>query len=345
MQMESGNSQSGNPRAWVSDMKPGDVVQSVFQVTRINLREFDKGKFLTLRLGDRTGKVTGILWTRAEEIFQSIVEGDLAIVEGRVGVYQEETQIKIQSIHKVDDPEQYDRADFLPISPTPVEILIQDFDFLLENIKDADYKALLMSFRQDESLWSRFIVAPGAKRWHHPYLHGLLDHTLSVVKICKQIGHFYPEIDLDLLATGAIFHDCGKIDEFIYQTQIDYSTEGRLLGHLFQGTLIVERLIAKIPNFPQKKRMQLLHIIASHHGEVERSPVLPMTLEASLLHHVENLDAQMAALRREIAIAKKEKRTWTGFIKLLERSLYLGESGERSDNTPEDEKHLEDERI
>lgn len=337
MQMESGQNQSGNPKVWVGNLKPGDVVQSVFQVTRINLREYDKGKFLTLRLGDRTGKVTGILWTRAEEIFQSIVEGDLVLVEGRVGVYQEETQVKIQTIRKVDDLEKYDRADFLPISPIPVDTLVQDFDFLLETIKDADYKALLTAFRKDESLWRRFTEAPGAKRWHHPYLHGLLDHTLSVVKICRQIGHFYPEVDLDLLTAGAIFHDCGKIDEFIYQTQIDYSTEGRLLGHLYQGMLIVDRLIATIPDFPQEKRMQLLHILASHHGEVERSPILPMTLEASLLHHIENLDAQMAALRREIAAAKKEKRTWTGFIKLLERSLYLGESGERGDNIPEEE--------
>lgn len=336
MPIETGHSAPIERQGWVSGLKSGDFVQDVFQVTRINLREFDKGKFLTLRLGDKTGKVTAVLWTRAEEIFNTIVEGDLVMVEGRVGVYQEEIQIKIQSIRKVDDLSRCNIADFLPVSPTPVDDLIRDFDALIESIRDADYKALLQTFRNDESLWSRFSVAPAAKRWHHPYLHGLLDHTLSVVKISRTIGPYYPEIDLDLLTAGAVFHDCGKIDEFIYQTQIDYSAEGRLLGHLFQGTLIVERLIDRIPNFPAEKRRQLLHIIVSHHGEVERSPVLPMTLEASLLHHIENLDAQMAALRREMAIAKQEKRTWSGYIKLLERSLYLGETGERSDNSPED---------
>ncbi|MGC9329588.1 MAG: HD domain-containing protein, partial [Candidatus Hinthialibacter sp.] len=172
---------------------------------------------------------------------------------------------------------------------------------------------------------------------HQPYLHGLLDHTLSVTKMCRQMAAFYPEIDSDLLVTGAVFHDCGKLEEYVYQTQIDFSTEGRLLGHLFQGSFIVERLINGIPDFPRQKRMLLLHIIASHHGEIERSPVLPMTMEACLLHHIENMDAQMAAIRREMNAARKQNLTWTGYVKLLERALYLGENNDPGDNDVNEE--------
>ncbi len=332
MQIEFSNGHQENTKIWVNQLKSGDKVQSIFQVTRITLREFEKGKFLAYRLGDRTGKISAVQWERAEETYQRIAEGDLAMVEGWVGTYQQEMQIKIQSIRKIEDVTRIDPADFLPISPTSVENLTQEFDSILDAIVDPDYKRLLLLFRQDESLWSRFSLAPGAKRWHHPYLHGLLDHTLSVVKICRGIAPLYPEIDLDLLIAGAIFHDCGKMVEFVYQTYIDYSTEGRLIGHLIQGTLLVERLIDRIPDFPPEKRMVLLHIIVSHHGEVERSPVLPMTLEACLLHHIENLDAQMAAIRREMGNAQQDQKSWTGYIKLMERSLYLGETSKKSDN-------------
>lgn len=324
-----------NPKVWVSDLKAGDKVDSIFQITRINLREYEKGKFLTLRLGDRTGKISAVLWDRAEETFRIFAEGDLVKVEGWIGKYQQETQLKIHSIQKIEDRTQLVISDFLPVSSIPLPDLIQEFDSFLETIEDPDYKSLLEAFRRAEPYWSRFIQAPGAKRWHHPYLHGLFEHTLCVVKLCRRIADFYPEIDRDLLVTGAVFHDCGKMDEFVYESYIDYSTEGRLIGHLIQGTMMVDRFIAGIPDFPVQKRMLLLHIIVSHHGEVERSPILPMTMESCLLHHIENMDAQMAAIRREMKAAQKEKNEWTGYIKLMERPLYLGEINEPDDNRPE----------
>ncbi len=324
-----------NPKVWVSELKAGDKVDSIFQVTRINLRDYEKGKFLTLRLGDRTGKISAVLWDRAEDTFRMIAEGDLVKVNGWVGKYQQETQLKIHSIQKVDDRTPFEISDFLPVSSIPLPDLIQEFDSFLETIEDPDYKTLLETFRRAEPNWSRFIQAPGAKRWHHPYLHGLFEHSLCVVKLCQRIADFYPEIDRDLLVTGAVFHDCGKMDELVYDSYIDYSTEGRLIGHLIQGTMMVERFIASIPDFPPQKRMLLLHILVSHHGEVERSPILPMTMEACLLHHIENMDAQMAAIRREMKAAQKEKNAWTGYIKLIERPLYLGEINEPDDNSPE----------
>ncbi len=335
MQTESPGQSKSQEKVWVKDIVSGQTIQSLFQITRIGLREFDRGKFLLLRLGDKTGKVSAVMWEQAEEASKAIDEGDLVIVQGRAGIYQDEMQIKIKTIAKLEDLSQIDITDYLPSSTTPVEELIADFDEIIETISDEDYKELLISFRCDENLWNRFATAPGAKRWHHPYIHGLLDHTLSVVKICRLIAPFYPEINPDLLLTGAVFHDCGKLDEYIYDTKIDFSTEGRLIGHLFQGSFIVERLITQIDGFPKEKRTLLLHMMASHHGEIERSPVFPMTIEACLLHHIENMDAQMTAIRREMNIAQKENKSWTRYINLMGRALYLGENQAPSHNTDE----------
>lgn len=320
------------PKVWVSELKAGEKVQSLFQVTRVNLRDYDKGKFLSLRLGDKTGKISAILWDNAEEAYRALREGEVVRVNGRVGLYKGEKQFTLNSVQKVDDLTVIDPADFIPASAVPAELLVEKFDELITSIEDADYQALLREFRHDEALWACFQSAPAAKRWHHPYLHGLLEHTLFVVKLCRLIAPLYPEVNPDLLVTGAVFHDCGKMEELTYDSHIDYSTDGRLLGHLYIGVMIVDRLIGRLPSFPGGKRRQLLHIILSHHGEVERSPVLPMTLEACLFHFIDNMDAQMAAVRREINAVRDEDREWTGYVNLLNRFLYLGENSTREDN-------------
>jgi 3'-5' exoribonuclease len=147
------------------------------------------------------------------------------------------------------------------------------------------------------------------------------------------VGKFYPHVNLDLLMTGTIFHDIGKIEEFEYAKKFDYSTSGRLMGHIFLGTRIVDRLIDGLADFPEGKRRLLMHMILSHHGEVERSPIVPMTLEACLLHHVENMDAQMMAFEREMEKAREENLGWTNYVKLIDRYLYLGETEADEDNT------------
>ncbi|HOJ60542.1 MAG TPA: HD domain-containing protein [bacterium] len=323
------------PKVWVRDLKAGGKVQSLFQVTRIYLRDYEKGKFLSVRLGDKTGKISAILWDNAEEAYQTIREGDVVRVNCRVGHYKGEIQATLSSIQKVEDLSAINPSDFIPASAVPVEHLVEKFDELITSLNDADYRALLQEFRNDEALWARFQSAPAAKRWHHPYLHGLLEHTLFVVKLCRLIAPLYPEVNIDLLVTGAVFHDCGKMEELSYDSYIDYSTDGRLLGHLYIGAMIVDRLIHRLPTFPAAKRQQILHIILSHHGEVERSPVLPMTLEACLFHFIDNMDAQMAAVRREMNAVREENREWTGYVNLLNRFLYLGENPSREENNEE----------
>ncbi len=326
-------------KIFVDQIEIGDSIKSLFVVTRLNLREFDRGKFLTLRLADKTGKISAILWDGAEDAFKQLKEGSLVVVNGKVNSYQNEPQITLKSIRAIEDTQDITSSDFLPESPRTLDEMIEEFDQMIESIEDQDFKALLTAFREDDSIWYKFSHAPGAKLWHHPYLHGLLEHTLSVVQLCRFIGQHYPAVNTDLLITGAVFHDSGKMDEFIYDFRIDYSTEGRLLGHIYIGTSLADRLMGNIPDFPIEKRRLLLHMILSHHGETERSPVLPMTLEANLLHFIENMDAQTIAFTREMDKVKEEDQAWTGFVNLIQRFLYRGET------TPSEENDLENETI
>lgn len=319
------NASSHFNKTYVDELASGQAVDSIFVVHRATLREYDKGHFLSLRLGDRTGKINAILWKQAEPAFASIREGGLVVVQGRVNLYKNELQITVDCIGPVEDASGIDPSAFLPESPYSLEDLEASFDRAIDDIADPDCKGLLKRFREDSTLWPRFASAPGAKLWHHPYLRGLLEHTLSVVHLARVIGGHYEGVDIDLLVTGAVFHDCGKLEEFLFDYRIDYSTDGRLMGHICMGALIVDRLIHQIPNFPVEKRRRLLHMVLSHHGEREKgAPITPMTLEACLLHHLENMDAQMAAFQREMNKASDSKSAWTGYINLIERSLYLG---------------------
>jgi 3'-5' exoribonuclease len=322
-------------RIFAADLNTGDSVDAVFVITRISLKEYDRGKFLTLRLADRTGKISAVLWENAEATFRQIRDGDVVQVRGKVNTYQDELQVSIRTIERVMDLSQLDPSDFLPSSPVPLQEMIEEFDQHLEEIQDVHLQQVLFHFRRDEKLWNAFIHAPGAKLWHHPYLHGLLEHTLNVVRLCRCISPMYSGVDCDLLTTGAVFHDLGKTVEFDYQYKIDYSTDGRLLGHVYISAAIAEQIISEIKDFPAEKRRQLLHIILSHHGETERSPVLPMTLEAALLHHIENMDAQMMAFIREMNKARGENQDWTSYVNLIQRYLYLGDSRENCKESSE----------
>lgn len=318
-----------------SDLQEGNAVHSMFAVSQKSLREYTRGKYLSLRLADRTGKISAVMWDNAEAAAYGLAEGDLVEVKGQVTIYNNEKQITLNSVKKIEDLSVCSPADFLPVAPVPVEELIQEFDDILSQLKDEDYRNLLNTFRQDEDIWQKFTLAPGAKRWHHSYLHGLLHHTLTVVKECRSIAQHYPRIDCDLLTAGAIFHDIGKTLEFEYQFSFDYSTQGRLLGHVFIGANMVEKWIDLLSDFPEEKRNRLIHMILSHHGETERSPILPMTMEAELLHHIENMDAQLTAYERELGKADAGQQEWTPFVKLIDRFLYHGNDFSLPETTTE----------
>ena len=207
----------------------------------------------------------------------------------------------------------------------------ESFDFLVESaraVTDEDYKALLDIILEDEGFVARLKAAPAAKAVHHSYPGGLVEHTASMLRLCHTALELYDELDADLLVTSCILHDIGKMTEYNEEMVVERTTEGRLLGHIVLGLMVVDEYIRRLGSFPREKRMALMHVLVSHHGSLEwGSPQVPMTLEAVALHFIDNLDAKLNQFRQVIKTRKDpEFDGWTTYDKLLERYLYFGGS-------------------
>jgi 3'-5' exoribonuclease len=195
----------------------------------------------------------------------------------------------------------------------------------IASVENPHLRALLDKFFADEEFVAAFSRAPAARRIHHAYLGGLLEHTVEVVVLCQTVLTLYPQIHRDLLMAGALLHDVGKTREFTYQRDMDYSDEGRLLGHVVLSDQMIAERLAAIPDFPPELALRLRHLVVSHHGRYEwGSPRRPKTLEACALHYIENLDAQVNRFAQVIAARRDKTRPWTEYDTLLRRYLYAG---------------------
>jgi 3'-5' exoribonuclease len=183
-------------------------------------------------------------------------------------------------------------------------------------------KALLNLVLDDAPLAAMYKVAPAAKTIHHAYRSGLIEHVLSLCALAKMTAAHYKTIDLDLLLTGVVLHDVGKVEELSYARGFSYTADGQLLGHIIQGLRIMDGKFAKLPDFPAKLRTLVEHMIVSHHGELEfGSPKVPIFAEAVLLHHLDNLDSKMDAVRGALQRDRLVDGEFTGWIAPLERVL------------------------
>jgi 3'-5' exoribonuclease len=307
------------------DIQPDQEVSSTFMVADKQLRLARNGKpFLTLKLVDKTGAITGRIWDRAAEINEAIASKTVVAVRARSEKYREELQLHIQDIAPL-PLDQVVAADFLPVCPVDARELWAKFKELTGHIKRRSLQRLVAAVLRDSELVELFRRAPAAKSMHHAYLGGLLEHTVGVVGLALQVAHHYPELDRDLLLVGAILHDIGKVREFVYDLVIDYSHEGRLLGHMVQGLEILEEKLRSLKNFPAEEALVLKHLILSHHGETEFGAVkLPMTREAVVLHFVDDLDAKMNSLTRILAESKSVDEAWTSYQPRFERFFFRG---------------------
>ncbi|MGI6552576.1 MAG: HD domain-containing protein [Clostridia bacterium] len=312
-------------KVFVADLVEGQVLRSIFQIRRKDLYNFreKQGKFLSLTLGDKSGEIEAKVWDRAEEIAVSLKVNDFIAILGQVGSYNQRLQITIDKL-KVLDPAKVDITQFLPSTPYDVQELWSELKAIVETVQNPYLKELVEDFLQDEKLVEAFCRAPAAKVHHQSYLGGLLEHTLNVLRLCRGIAAAYPEVDQDLLFTGALFHDIGKIYEFDYQYAIDYTDAGRLLGHIVMGVDLVHQRLRKITGFPDSLRLKLLHMIVSHHGKYEwQSPKKPKFLEAAILHQADLLDAEMDKFRRAREATPGEGN-WTPYNRQLERYIFTG---------------------
>ncbi len=304
-------------KRYVVDLQIGEPIATSFLLRRCSLRTTRNGqRYLAIEFSDKSGTIAARMWDDAEAAAGAVSEGDYVLVEGVVESWQSAPQIKVDRLAPA-DVDEIDPADYLAASERSVDEMYDELLGIVETVQNEHLQALLRATFTDSDVSRCFRRAPGGVMLHHAWVGGLLEHTLSVVGLAMKAADHYPEIDRDLLVTGACLHDLGKIWELSYEQSFDYTEDGRLVGHLLLETTWLARQIDAIDGFPVSLRRHVLHLLASHHGKHEHgAPVQPATREALVLHYVDDLDSKMGAM--EAAIAEAET---TGAPSAYSRSL------------------------
>ena len=313
---------------YVRDIKAGEKIKGSFLVVEKNLAYSQKGApYLSVKLRDRSGDIEGRVWDNVAALDPLFRKGDIVAVQGRAVSYRDATQLAVLDIRKMEETG-IDPWDYFPCTKGDVEAMFSQLAGYAGTLENPWLKKLMEGFLQDADVAARLKRAPAAKGFHHAYLGGLLEHTLSMVKILDFLARHYPATNRDLLIAGGILHDIGKIEEFTYDRAIDYSTPGRLVGHILLGVEMVDRKIASIEGFPEDLALELKHVVLAHHGELDfGSPKRPKTVEALIVHFVDDLDAKVMAFQEFIGNSGAEDSEWTLFHRFFERFLYKGKAG------------------
>ena len=263
--------------------------------------------YLCLILGDRTGQVEGRIWELSDpRIARDFERGDMVKVRGCASRFGEQLQLKVDQL-RLALPNEVDKADMLPSTTYDVATLWSQLRGFVESLTNPDLKLLLTTMLDDPALAEAYREAPAAKQLHHAWLGGLLEHVVSLCTLTDRVAPHYPLLDRDLLLTGVILHDIGKVRELSWEVGFEYTVEGMLLGHIQIGAALAERTIDSLPNFPPKLKTLVLHMILSHHGKLEfGSPKLPMIPEALVLNFLDDLDAKMQAVSSEFDKSVRE---------------------------------------
>ena len=287
-------------------------------------RDASRGVFLTLILSDRSGQLLARVWEGGEELAHKLESGQAVKVQGEVETYLERVQVRILRIRPA-TAEEYDHRDMLPSSRRGPQEMLAELTKFLDSLQNSRLRALVMTFYGDPQFIETLSQAPAAKRIHHAYLGGLLEHLLELLALSETVCELYPQLDTDLLLTGILLHDIGKVRSFAWENDIDYTTEGRLLGHVTLTDEMVCGAIETIPGFPPELALQVRHMLLAHHGRYEwGAPRRPKTLEAIALHHLDNLVAQLNRFQ-SILEGRMAGEAWSDYDRLLGRYLYGGE--------------------
>ena len=295
---------------------------SNFLVSQKELREGAKDFYIRLKLNDSTGSVSGNVWNNAKVIAEKFEIGDVIQVKGVVISYKAQLQVTVNKITKIPE-EEYNLSDYLETTDKDINKLSEKLYNYVDSIGNSYLKQLLSKIFDDKEFFTIFAQAPAAKTWHHNYIGGLLEHTVAVASICEFATHLY-EVDKDLLITGALLHDIGKVLEYNIKPTIEFTAEGRLVGHIPLGDHILSTKAAEIDNFPPDLLFKLRHLILAHHGEYEKASArLPQTLEAIVLHHADNFDAQTVGVAQLVESVQNDDAKWTEYDKLNNRYYYI----------------------
>ena len=331
------------PRTTIKQIQDGQPVEGQFLVKEMGRGETKAGKpYLMLTVMDATGEMAGRVWENAEQLMAECPVGAVVALSGKAESYKGVMQLKIDALKRI-DPATVEPADFLPTTPGDIKAMARELTTIADGVENPFLRELLLAFVKDRKFMALFKAAPAAKAMHHAYVGGLLEHTLAVARLADQVCTLYPNLDRSLLLAGVLLHDIGKVTEFdTAKIPVDYSDTGRLVGHMLLGITMVEERISAINGFPPDLAARLKHLILSHHGSHEfGSPVLPMLIEAFVLHFLDNLDAKVAYFARLGSQVQGEGYQWSDYQRNLERFLYLRPSAPQGPIGPGNAPHID----
>lgn len=307
---------------YVSELQPNQAIVATFLVQYKDIRQKKTGEpYLSLILGDRTGEIDAKMWDNVPEVMDTFDRDDFLKVRGLLQVYQNRLQLTIHKLQKQTDTD-VDFTDYFPASLRHPDEMFAELMGVIGAVQNPHLRALLTGMMEDPEISRRYKIAPAAKSIHHAYIGGLIEHVLSLCSLARMTAAHYPHVDADLLMTGVVLHDIGKIHELTYDRSFGYSSEGQLLGHIIIALRMVDEKARLIPGFPPKLRTLVDHLIVSHHGQMDfGSPKVPLFPEALLLHHLDNLDSKMEAMRAFLHKDRHVDGCWTAYNPSLERSV------------------------
>ena len=320
------------PRVPIAELQSGQAVDTCFTCSEITAATDRNGKtYLRLKLRDASGEVAGIHFDPSEEAV-AISAGDVVIAGGTYSVHpQYGAQVQLRRL-RLAAPDEYDAADLVPVSPVGMPELGERLAALVDSVEDPWLRALLeRALDGAQQPGATFLVAPAAVRNHHAYRHGLLEHSIIVAETAAGVAGNFPTVDRDLVLTGALLHDIGKIEAYTSDAMAPLLTdEGRLHGEIVIGHDIVRGLIAEVEGFPPETAKRLRHIIVSHHGMREKgSPVIPQTREAIIVHYCDDMTARIGAVD-DAERATPAGDSWSQRIFMIDTAAYLGPRAEQA---------------
>ena len=306
----------------IKDFIPNETVTAFLSVRKRDIREYSGSSFITFEFGDASGRIAGVWWEPEKFALEELEEGAVVKAKGILGDYKGSPQLKIIKLRMAKEDE-YDLSQIIPRSKFSEDELRSRIISLTNKIENGNIKKLIDSFWNDQPFLDSYLRAAAGKLWHHACIGGLAEHSANVAEICLDMARRYSFLDKDLLIFGGLFHDMGKISQYNITSYIDYSDQGRLIGHICWADHEITKKAEGIGDFPSNLLMKIRHLIISHQGQLDyASPIVPQIPEAFILFYADEIDSKMGAIER---IRDKTGSGWSEYVKLLDRFLYFGE--------------------
>lgn len=308
---------------YIETLSEGMRVHDVYLCKTKNIATTRNGKeYINIILQDKTGQIDGKIWDPDSPGIGEFEPMDYVSIDGQVTVFNGNRQLNCNMVFKAEEGS-YEPGDYFPVTEFSIDDMKAELTGIIDSVQNPYLSQLLKSFFDDEAFMKKFAAHSAAKSVHHGFIGGLLQHTLGVARICNDTAGHYSFVNRDLLVAGAILHDIGKLSELSAFPANEYTDAGQLLGHIVIGAQMVSNHIAKIPKFPKRLAGEVLHLILSHHGELEYgSPKKPALVEAMILSFADNMDAKIETMYE--ALNSKEAQNedgWVGYNKYLDTNL------------------------